>query len=111
MAHNEEFRQKLAGLLHVLFCGVPHEEDMLKLYEEGGKCSYYLEHTLTPRECWQSPSHMLWLKHADEFMVDVNEKSPELAFKLLSRLVRRRQELEELFQECEALRKWFKLLY
>jgi len=59
---SQDDKQKLAELMHTIFCERPHEVDM-NLFEKSPKCMYYLENNINLT--WELPVHQEWLRQAE----------------------------------------------
>lgn len=59
---SQDDRQKLAEVLHTIFCERPHESDM-NLFEKSPKCMYYLENNIDLT--WELSAHQEWLGQAE----------------------------------------------
>jgi len=61
--------KQIAEIMHTIFCGQEHEQDMLRL-EDASLCTFYLENNIDTT--WEMEAHQEWLAQA-RFLVQVSE--------------------------------------
>ena len=65
--------QNIATILHTIFCGQEHEEQM-ELYQNSSNCTFYLETSID--RCWELKEHKDWIEQAELFVQLTHPLSP-----------------------------------
>lgn len=70
---NQVDLRRIATILHTVFCGLEHEEQM-ELLGISSKCTFYLENSVN--RCWELKEHKDWLEQAEFFVQLCHPLSP-----------------------------------